>query len=695
MPIVGMPDGTQVSFPDSMSPADIKSLIARKFPNDVRAGEASGWKSYIPRAIADIPSEIAAAAGENIDAIKQGFTNKADQGAIGGQVATGKGLLGVAGLIASPLTGAARSLIGHPLADTEHAIGSVIAPETAAKDNPEAMYQQAKSDTDLAMSALAPGRGGLRARGATPPAPPAPIPTGPLDVILSEGQTTRDLPKIQAEQAALRGTSGPAAQGRAQQFADQQAQQVAAAREKVATGLDPFGQRIAAGPQDAAELAQNSIQSAAASRKAGVDTAYKQARTLPGELDAGAFDGIADKIKSDLSSGPEPVVIDDKLTPYASVAIRDVENEIAKLKIQNRADPLGQPDQAQISGVSLRGVDQMRRRLTTFRSDAYKSGNGGDARAASAVVDAFDNHIDAAVNGGLFNGDPRAIQAWNDARAAHADYKSTFSAGKNDPVGRVVEKILGKGNNPAAIPNDVADFIYGSSGVNPNSLNVGVANRVRSILGPSSPEWSGVKQGLFSRLVETPEGVADLGPGKVTQRLNQFLNGSGKELAESMFSPQERTLMKQYADLNAALTIPQAGAGWSNTATFLAPLLKRATGRVTALLVAAIGHIPVVGRVAGPLVGAMADNMGGMVSNAKNLRQIAQQMPLITEAAQKFQRAVVAYNKMNSPPSRVALSVAASNMARAFKQINIDLALQSPATGRADEQQQVPRPPGQ
>ena len=183
-----------------------------------------------------------------------------------------------------------------------------------------------------------------------------------------------------------------------------------------------------------------------------------------------------------------------------------------------------------------------------MRNDAYSSGNAADGRATKAVLDAFDDRVDHAVNNGMFNGDPRAIQAWNDARAANADYRKTFTAGKGDPIGRVVERILGKGNNPAAIPNDVADFMYGSTGTNPSSLNVGVANRVRSILGPQSPEWSAVKQGLFSRLVEPGAGVTDFGPGRVAQRLNKFLGSDGKELAEAVFSPSERSVLQQYAD---------------------------------------------------------------------------------------------------------------------------------------------------
>lgn len=701
MPIVAIDGVGKVELGDefnSLSPAQQDATIqgivrdAKQMPKE-RPAEG-GWRSYIPSELADIPSEIANAASDSAASIKEGFApvgGKAAQGTIGGLLATGKGALSVPALAFSPITGAARSIGGHLLARAEQGIGSLINPEIAAKENPQDVYESAKGGVDKAMMALAPSRGGLAARGKIPPPPPSPIPTGPLNVILSEGQETRALPAIQKEQAALRGTSGPAAQDRAQQFADQQRQQVSDARDSVVAGLDQYGQRVAATPQEAAELAQKSIQTAASQRKAGVAQAYDTAKALPGEIHAAAFEGIGQKIKADLSAGDNPIVIDDKLTPFASRAIQDVENRISQLKIQNRADPFGQPNPENIVGINLKGVDQMRRRLSAFRKDAYGSGNAADGRAASAVIDAFDSQIDNAINGGLFKGDPLAVQAWNDARAAHADYKSTFSAGKNDPTGRVVERILGKGNNPAAIPNDVADFIYGSSGVNPNSLNVSVANRVRSILGENSPEWSGVKQGLFQRLVETPDGVSDLGAGKIAQRLNQFLNGSGKEMAETMFSPSERTLIKQYAVLNRALEVPQAGANWSNTATFLAPLLKSASGRLSSLIGGALSHIP----VAGPLAGALIDNMGGVVSNAKNARQIVKQMPLLTEAAQKFQKAVNAYNKANSPPSRVSLSVAASNLARAFKQVGIDLSMQAPAVAGASGQQDVPRPPGQ
>lgn len=707
MPIIAVEGVGKVELGDefnSLTPEQQDATIqgiahTAKQPQEAKPSDG-GWRSYIPSEIADIPSEIGNAFSENLAAAKEGFAgDKAAQGTIGGLFSTGKGLLAIPGMAMSLVTGPARSVGGHLLTRAIHGAGSLLNPEVAAKDDQQKIYDEVKGEVDKAVAAATPSRGvpakfGLGPRDAPSiPQPPTPQ-TGPLNVMLSEGQTTRELPAIQTEQAALRGTSGPSAQARAQEFADQQRAQVSGAKDAVVSGLDQFGQKIVDGPQQAAELAQKSIQSAAAQRKAGVTQAYDEAKSLPGEIHAGAFEGIVPKIKHELSLGDNPIVVDE-LTPRANKALGYIENQISNLKIKNRADPFGQPNPENIVGISLKGVEQWRKNLVAMRNDAFASGNGADGRAMRGVVKAFDEQVDNAINGGLFNGDPRAVQAWNDARAAHADYKSTFSAGNGDPVGRVVERILGKDKNPAAIPNDVADFIYGGSGVNPGSLNVAVAKRVRGILGDQSPEWSGIKQGLFSRLVETPEGVTDLGPGKIAQRLNQFLNGNGKEMAETIFSPAERSLLRQYSDLHRALEIPQAGANWSNTATFLAPLLKSASNRMTSLVVGALTHIPVVGKAIGPLAGAAVDNMGGIISNAKNAQQIAKQMPLITEAAQKFRNAVAAYNKSNSPPSKVALSVATANMARAFKNIGIDLAAQAPSVSRAGDNPEIPRPPGQ
>ena len=626
----------------------------------------------------DLPTDsILGAAG-------QGIVNR-----ISDLTHAGKAMVNYASIASAP-GDLLRETFGPAYGEALHAVGSVIAPRTAAKDRPEDLYNMGRNAIDTASLAAAP-RGvspiGIRA-GAQVAVPPRPQPTGPLDVNLSAGQRTGDLDAIRREQAALSGQLGTPAERVARTFADVQAQELAAAKDKVARGLDPYGQRVAEGPQEAADLVQRALQTEAANRKAGVRQAYETAQALPGEVHADVFRGIGDSIKTDLSARPEPVIIDDKLTPYASKAVDDIEQNISRLKIQNRADPNAAPDQESIAGVTLKGVDQARRRLAAFSKSAYESGNRADGRAARAVLDSFDDHIDAAVNNGSFRGDPRAVQAWNDARAANADYRGTFTAKKGDPVGRVVEKIIGKSSDNAAIPNDVADFIYGGTGVNPSSLNVGVAKRVRNILGDQSPEWSGVKQGLFSRLVEPPPGVNDWNPGKVSQRLNRFLNGDGKEMAETIFTLPERDLLKQYADLQKALEIPATGVNRSETSTFVAPMLKRIGNGIASLVGAAIGHTIAPGAFgAAEVIGAGIVGKGSQViREAAQARKIAQQMPLMSDAVRRWQKAVAAANRKNTPLTSQAAALATGNLVRVLRRSGIDTTgLPALQAGSSDE----------
>ncbi len=58
MPIVGMPDGTQVSFPDEMPPEQIKSFIAQKFPH-VATPARDSIGAVAGEALSNVPSSAA------------------------------------------------------------------------------------------------------------------------------------------------------------------------------------------------------------------------------------------------------------------------------------------------------------------------------------------------------------------------------------------------------------------------------------------------------------------------------------------------------------------------------------------------------------------------------------------------------------------------------------------------------------
>lgn len=167
-----------------MSDADLLTMIKPKQPSSdySKMSDADLMKMVKPQpspsitdAVTDIPAEIGRTAGANLDTIKAGITDRGSKGPIEGLMSTGKALMAIPGLIASPITGAARSLIGHPMAQAEHAVGSLIAPEIAAKDDPQKMYETAAGDVETAMSAARPA--GFTPKGLTATTPvvtPAP-----------------------------------------------------------------------------------------------------------------------------------------------------------------------------------------------------------------------------------------------------------------------------------------------------------------------------------------------------------------------------------------------------------------------------------------------------------------------------------------------------------------------------------------
>lgn len=501
--------------------------------------------------------------------------------------------------------------------------------------------------------------------------PAAPAPVAPPEVLLTKGQETGDLAMIREEQAALRGQRGDPARVRAEQFAEQQGQQVGALKERIGQSFDQFGQTVAQSPQDAAALAQGSVQRASQTAKAGVQAGYDQAKQAGGQIDASALQGIGGRVRASLSGSADPVIIDDKLTPWASKALSEVDN-VGQLNIQNKANP---PGPGNIVGVSLEGIEQARKRLVQMRTGAYAN-NPSDGRAASAVLNAFDDHIGAA-----FTGPPEAMKAWNDARAASAQFKQTFSAVKGDAVGQKIEKIIGRRGSDPLTPNDVADALYGKAGTDPGTANVGVANRVKNILGDQSPEWSAVKQGLWSRLVEKGAGQPEMESGTIATRLMKFLNADGREMANAVYSPQERGMIKRFAELQRQLQPPPTTINRSETSTFVAPLLKKIASGAAYIVGGAVAHTLGFG-LEGEVIAGMVSGKGTQfVSNALNARQINAQMPLATEAVAKFQKAVAAHAKANSPPSRVALSTATTNLVRAFKPLGITFQGNVPTSG--------------
>lgn len=211
MPIVAMPNGDQVAFPDDMPKADIQALIARKFPKEVlKAQLAKGETPPLSRAITDIPSEIGNEASAGWEAVKRGLVpgqGQAGRGQFEHMADTAGGVFGLGRIALSPFVGAAKSIGGHLMAQGEHAVGTIIAPETAAKDDYGKMYDTAKGDVELALLAGRPTKGGAVPSGPAPGSPGAPPPI-PIDAAI-EALAARSRPGWTVANADTANTATP------------------------------------------------------------------------------------------------------------------------------------------------------------------------------------------------------------------------------------------------------------------------------------------------------------------------------------------------------------------------------------------------------------------------------------------------------------------------------------------------------
>jgi hypothetical protein len=113
--------------------------------------------------LADVPHEIYQQTAGTLQAISDNLNpiGRANAGVVGGILNTGRGLAALASLPMAPFVGAYKSIVGHPLASAEHAIGTVINPTVAAQDDPQRMYEQAKADAAASLAAMGarPGTG--------------------------------------------------------------------------------------------------------------------------------------------------------------------------------------------------------------------------------------------------------------------------------------------------------------------------------------------------------------------------------------------------------------------------------------------------------------------------------------------------------------------------------------------------------
>jgi len=436
-----------------------------------------------------------------------------------------------------------------------------------------------------------------------------------VKVPLTPGQVTGDVTSQRYLEAARKGNLGEAAKARVLEFDAKQQAAVDAAQGAVHSRLGG-GSTLAATPYEAADVVQSGIQGQAAGLKSQAQKLYDQFGQMEGSVGSEAFKDIGTGIKADLAAARNPYIVSSKTTPAAAQMLDHLDENLGRLKIQNKTMPV--PDPAEISAISLKGLDQSRRELLSIARGAERGSE--DARASQAVIRAFDQRLQDAVNSHLFTGDPAAFETLKGARKLWATYSQTFkSQGPGDMAGKIIEKMIGRHDQPASL-NDIANWLYGANGMGGSSTAVAVYNKLGNIFGHSSQEMQAVRQGLFSRLTETAADKINMGPQKSSQRIFEFLNGQGQQLANVAFSPQERALINQYGQLQKKL-IPAAGAvNYSNTGHMLSSMMKN-----TVNALATLGGLHIAG-LPGAAAGFVANKAMTSAIDRVHAREVARHL---------------------------------------------------------------------
>lgn len=207
-----------------------------------------------------------------------------------------------------------------------------------------------------------------------------------------------------------------------------------------------------------------------------------------------------------------------------------------------------------IPEIGVREMESARKRLSKLRGDAIgvaqRTGDESNLRVMNRIISEFDNVIRDAHAAGKFSGDSEAAQRLiSEARAAHSEHKATFSKqGPRDPAGVVVEKILGRNQEIAATPEEIAKLSYGPAGEPGGGDATRVGQRLRQILGPSSHEWGAYKQGLVDYV------KGDGSPAEQGRRIQKYLfnEANGQRTVKThpglLLSADERAALATHAE---------------------------------------------------------------------------------------------------------------------------------------------------
>jgi hypothetical protein len=269
---------------------------------------------------------------------------------------------------------------------------------------------------------------------------------------------------------------------------------------------------------------------------------YGVAAQSDGAIDANAVRGIRADVTRSLDE--QGLVVDPLLTPAASRMVTELDN-ISSLRIPNRvASPrsVGSAgEDVNVAAVNMQGLEQTRKRLNALSGAAT---NDADRRAARHVIRAYDDWLGNAFDSALFSGSDEALQAYRQARAANTDWRQRFGFNSRDDADRIVNRIV----TGEVTPQEASNYIVGASKVGAKGVSSRLLTRLAEATGNDPEALQAIRGGVWNRLSQATEGTAAKPAAKVADDIGEFLNGSGRDVATRLFTPEQQGVMRAYAE---------------------------------------------------------------------------------------------------------------------------------------------------
>lgn len=375
--------------------------------------------------------------------------------------------------------------------------------------------------------------------------------TLPVPVPQTRGVVTGDPSQQMFEDLASKGAYGDAARNVVSGVQARAQEALRGNVDAIQAGLGGGG--VSRGQGGAA--AQTALVEAQGRTRGAVDAAYNAARAAPALVNKDAMPSFAQRVVT-----PAQTYL--RQAPGAAQEAR----RLAELAIsEGDAVPVAQ--------------------LFDWRRDVSRlmraTSDGTERAAYRELLSSFDDNVRDLVRDGLMSGSDDAARLWQRAVNIRRGAGRRFES--NDLIADLLEReYAGGGMRMKVAPEAASNYIFGAAdtGFIAKPQLARDITRLRDRLGADSQAWNALREEAWLRFARAGEGAFNGGTRefsgvKFTKAWDDAWN-KNPEVMRALFSPRERSLIDQFAQVAARTTNPvKGGSNPSGTGPAIANMIQR------------------------------------------------------------------------------------------------------------------------